>query len=76
MPLVIIKVTGGSEAPTFEQKEELIREATDLVVRVLGKNRATTSVIIEEVPPENWGIGGLNTQARRRLEGKDVPKNP
>ena len=38
MPLVIIKVTGGSEAPTFEQKEELIRGATDLVVRVLGKN--------------------------------------
>lgn len=76
MPLVIIKVTGGSEAPTFEQKEELIRGATDLVVRVLGKNRATTSVIIEEVPPENWGIGGLNTLARRRLEGKDVPKNP
>lgn len=76
MPLVIIKVTGGSEAPTFEQKEELIRGTTDLVVRVLGKNRATTSVIIEEVPPENWGIGGLNTLARRRLEGKDVPKNP
>lgn len=76
MPLVIIKVTGGSEAPTFEQKEELIRGATDLVVRVLGKNRATTSVIIEEVPPENWGIGVLNTPARGRLEGKDVPKNP
>lgn len=76
MPLVIIKVTGGSEAPTFEQKEELIRGATDLVVRVLGKNRATTSVIIEEVPPENWGIGGLNTPERRRLEGKAVPKNP
>lgn len=32
MPLVIIKVTGGSGAPTFEQKEELIRGATDLVV--------------------------------------------
>lgn len=76
MPLVIIKVTGGSEAPTFEQKEELICGATDLVVRVLGKNRATTSVIIEEVPPENWGIGGLNTPTRRHLEGKTVPKNP
>ena len=76
MPLVIIKVTGGTEAPTFEQKEELIRGATDLVVRVLWKNRASTSVIIEEVPPENWGIGGLNTQARRRLEAKNPPENP
>uniref|UniRef100_UPI00307AEB4D tautomerase family protein n=1 Tax=Duodenibacillus massiliensis TaxID=1852381 RepID=UPI00307AEB4D len=68
MPLVVIKVTGGNEAPTVEQKKELIAGATDLLVRVLGKNPATTSVIIEEVPPENWGIGGLNTPERRKRE--------
>lgn len=39
MPLVIIKVTGGSEAPSVEQKAELIRGATELLVRVLGKIR-------------------------------------
>ena len=66
MPLVVIKVTGGNEAPTVEQKKELIAGATDLLVRVLGKNPATTSVIIEEVPPENWGIGGLNTPGTMR----------
>lgn len=75
MPLVIIKVTGGSEAPSVEQKAELIRGATELLVRVLGKNPATTSVIIEEVPPENWGIGGLNTPARRHLEAGKRQKN-
>ena len=37
MPLVVIKVTGGNEAPTVEQKKELIAGATDLLVRVLGK---------------------------------------
>lgn len=46
----------------------LIMGATDLLARVLGKNPATTSVIIEEVPPENWGIGGLNTPERRKRE--------
>ena len=68
MPLVTIRVTGGNEAPTPEQKKELIRGATDLLVRVLGKNPATTTVIIDEVPPENWGIGGLDTPKRRRRE--------
>ena len=68
MPLVTIRVTGGSEAPTPEQKKELIRGATALLVRVLGKNPATTTVIIDEVPPENWGIGGLDTPERRCRE--------
>ena len=45
MPLVTIRVTGGSEAPTPEQKKELIRGATDLLVRVLrlGYSRASVS---------------------------------
>ena len=62
------------EAPTVEQKKELIAGATDLLVRVLGKNPATTSVIIEEVPPENWGIGGLNTPERGKREAGEKEK--
>ncbi|MDR1530351.1 MAG: 4-oxalocrotonate tautomerase family protein [Burkholderiales bacterium] len=58
MPYINIKVTGGKEAPTQEQKQELIRGATDLVARILGKNPKTTIVIIEEVSMDNWGIGG------------------
>lgn len=57
MPFVNIKVTGGSEAPTREQKAELIKGATELLVRVLNKNPATTVVIIDEVETDNWGIG-------------------
>ena len=56
MPFVNIKVTGGSEAPTAEQKQELIKGATELLQRVLNKNPATTVVIIEEVSTDNWGI--------------------
>ena len=63
MPYVNIKVTGGSEAPTAEQKAELIAGVTE---RVLGKNPETTVVVIDEVDMENWGIGGESVAVRRR----------
>lgn len=65
MPYVNIKVTGGSEAPTREQKAELIKGVTDLLVNVLHKNPATTVVVIEEVDMDNWGIGGESVTVRR-----------
>ena len=68
MPFVNIKVTGGTEAPTAEQKQELIKGATELLQRVLNKNPATTVVIIEEVSTDNWGIGGKSVTVRRRKQ--------
>lgn len=53
MPYIHIQVT--REGVTVEQKEELIKGATDLLVRVLNKNPAQTSVVIEEVDTDNWG---------------------
>jgi 4-oxalocrotonate tautomerase len=36
---------------------------------VLGKNPATTIVVIEEVETDNWGIGGESvTEIRQRLK--------
>jgi 4-oxalocrotonate tautomerase family enzyme len=66
MPYVNIKVTGGSESPTAEQKAELIAGVTELLARVLGKNPETTVVVIDEVDIENWGIGGESVAVRRR----------
>ena len=66
MPYVNIKVTGGSESPTAEQKAELIAGVTELLARVLGKNPETTEVVIDEVDIENWGIGGESVAVRRR----------
>lgn len=65
MPYINIKITreGGV---TREQKAELIRGATDLLARVLGKSPATTVVVIDEVDLENWGIGGLPVEDFRR----------
>lgn len=64
MPYVNIKVT--REGVTPEQKAELIKGATDLLVRVLGKNPATTVVVIDEVDTDNWGIGGETVTRLRR----------
>lgn len=65
MPYVNIKVT--DEGVTREQKEELIAATTQLLKDVLNKNPASTFVVIEEVPTDNWGVGGeLVTDLRAR----------
>ncbi|MCL1915221.1 MAG: tautomerase family protein [Desulfovibrionaceae bacterium] len=43
MPLVNVKLAG--DPPNAEQKAVLIREFTDVLARVLGKNPATTKKI-------------------------------
>lgn len=65
MPYVNIKIT--REGATGEQKAELIAGVTDILVRVLKKNPATTHVVIDEVALENWGVGGLPVEAFRAL---------
>lgn len=65
MPYVNIKVTGGSEAPSAEQKAELIRGVTELLSRVLNKNPETTVVVIDEIDMDNWGIGSKSVTVRR-----------
>ena len=64
MPFVNIKIT--NEGATSEQKAELIKGVTDLLVNVLGKNPATTVVVIDEVDTDNWGIGGESVTTRRK----------
>ena len=74
MPYVNIKVTGGNEAPTAEQKAELIRRTTQMLVDVLGKNPATTVVVIDEVDMDNWGMGGESTTVRRAKAAADAKR--
>nr|WP_259230979.1 4-oxalocrotonate tautomerase family protein [Rahnella sp. BIGb0603] len=56
MPYVNIKIT--REGATVEQKKALIAGVTQLLADTLGKNPATTVVVIDEVDTDNWGIGG------------------
>jgi len=57
MPYVNIKIT--REGATLEQKAELIKGVTNLLVRILNKTPTTTFVVIDEVATEDWGIAGL-----------------
>ncbi|WP_330256754.1 4-oxalocrotonate tautomerase family protein [Nocardia sp. NBC_00565] len=64
MPYVNIKVT--DEGVTREQKTQLIKGVTDLLRDVLGKDPATTFVVIDEVALTDWGVGGMNVEDWRK----------
>lgn len=64
MPYVNIKITDENVSP--EQKAKLISGATDLLQEVLGKNPATTVVVIDEINTDNWGIAGEQVTLRRK----------
>ena len=65
MPYVNIKIT--DENVTKEQKAELVKRTTEMLVDVLGKNPQTTHIVIDEVHTDNWGFGGeLVTEIRKR----------
>lgn len=66
MPFVNIRITAENGEPTKQQKQELIAGVTDLIARVLHKNKASTVVIIDEIHTDNYGLGGSSiTEVRR-----------
>ena len=69
MPYVNIKIT--REGVTPQQKAELIKGTTDLLVRVLNKSPATTFVVINEIELEDWGVGGLPVEEYRKSLAKN-----
>ena len=64
MPYVNIRIT--KEGATADQKAQLIKGVTQLLVDILGKNPQTTVVVIDEVEMDNWGLGGESVTARRK----------
>jgi 4-oxalocrotonate tautomerase len=57
MPIVTIKVIEDVFRP--DQKEMMIKEVTDAMVRVTGEEKRDSNwVIIEEVKLGDWAIGG------------------
>ena len=66
MPYVNIKIT--KDGATADEKATLIKGVTDLLQKVLGKNPATTVVVIDEVDTDNWGIGGETVTHRHKLK--------
>ncbi|HJU40872.1 MAG TPA: 4-oxalocrotonate tautomerase family protein [Tahibacter sp.] len=71
MPIVTIQITRegsapGRDAATANEKAALIKGVSELLRDVLNKPLDATFVVIEEVPTENWGWGGLPALEYRR----------
>lgn len=55
MPIVTLENAGKLDK---KQKEELIKNFTKVVVEATGKDKKYVYVKLEEVPRENFGVGG------------------
>jgi len=64
MPFVHIQILAGR---TTEQKRQLLGEVTEAVERALGAPKETIRVILTEVSPDHWAVGG-ETMAERRAK--------
>jgi 4-oxalocrotonate tautomerase len=76
MPVITIQVTREGTSPealgvTVEQKAQLIKGASELLLNVLGKPMESTFVIIDEVELENWGWGGLPVVEYRQRQREE-----
>lgn len=65
MPYINLQITQGASR---EQKETLVREMTDSLVRVLGKKPEHIHIVIDEIADENWGYAGLLTDEWKRQQ--------
>jgi 4-oxalocrotonate tautomerase len=65
MPIVRIDLLAG-RAP--ERKAELIRRVTDAVVASLEVRPEQVRVLLNELPPENWAVGGRTMSAPKDAE--------
>jgi len=71
MPIVTIQVTRegsrpGNHSVTADEKAQLIKGVSQLLLDVLNKPPEATFVVIEEVDTENWGWGGLPVELYRK----------
>lgn len=63
MPFVNVKLI--PDGITAEQKAKVIKGITEVLKDVLGKPPEATTVLIEEIGPDNWGKGGESLTAIR-----------
>lgn len=78
MPMITVQLTRegiepGVDRMTDEQKAEIHRGMSRVLLEVLGKPLDWTWVVIQEIEPENWGWGGLPVlEYRARLAEKEA----
>ncbi|PAD36083.1 4-oxalocrotonate tautomerase [Terribacillus saccharophilus] len=55
MPIITVKMLEGR---TDEQKEQMIKKMTDVMVETTGARAEAVSIIIEEMNKANYGVAG------------------
>ncbi len=63
MPIIEVKMLKGR---TLEQKARLSRTLTDVTVDILEIRPDAVRVLIHELPPEHWSVGGISFAERER----------
>lgn len=63
MPIIQVHMMEGR---TDEQKEAVIREVTEAMVRAMGAPKESVRVLINEMPKQHFGIGGESAKAKGR----------
>lgn len=66
MPFIQINILEGRSP---EKKEQLIREVTKTIERVIDAPKETIRVMINEMPANHWGIAGTSVK-KRQAEGR------
>ena len=68
MPYVNVQITRGA---TRAQKAEIVRDITDSLNRVLGKNPEHIHIVIQEIAEEDWGFAGMLTDDWKKQQLSD-----
>ncbi len=64
MPYVNVKIT--KDGVTKSQKEQIVRDITNSLVKTLGKKPEHIHIVIDEVETDNWGFAGMLTTEYRK----------
>ena len=64
MPYINVQIT--KDGVTTDQKKRIVREMTQTLVDVLGKNPERIHIVIDEIEPENWAFDGKLVSEHRQ----------
>jgi len=69
MPLVDIWLRKG--VLSEEEKKNLVKSVTDVIVKEARQPKEHTWVLIHEIPPDDWIVGGLTVpELKKKMQEK------
>ncbi len=61
MPFVNVKLIKSQV--DSNSKKQILSQLTDLIVRLMNREKALTTIVIDEIDPASWAIGGMAINA-------------